>query len=50
MALLAVSSLVRRPGHRRQERSLRAAKVIVEADTRALRHVQRRRAFELVSA
>ena len=28
----------------------KTAEVIVEADTRALRHIQRRRAFELVSA
>jgi hypothetical protein len=28
----------------------KTAKVIVQADTRALRHIQRRRAFELVSA
>jgi hypothetical protein len=28
----------------------KTAEVVVEADTRALRHIQRRRAFELVSA
>ena len=28
----------------------KTAEVMVEADTRALRHIQRRRAFELVSA
>jgi hypothetical protein len=31
-------------------RARKTAGVIVEADTRALRHIQRRRAFELVSA
>ena len=31
-------------------RAGKTVEVIVEADTRALRHIQRRRAFELVSA